>query len=47
MVMKGITVAHIKEHGPGSLLPYHKGPIGSYMYRQVLNIPEGTKLGSR
>ena len=47
VVMRGITAAHIKEHGSGPLLPNRKDPIGLGLYRQIPNTPEGTKLGSK
>ena len=47
MAMRGITAAHIKEHGSGPLLPNRKDPIGHNLCRQVPNAPESTKLGSK
>ena len=47
MVMKGIAAAHIKEHGPESLLPGRKGPIGPGLCRLTPNTPDGTKPGSK
>ena len=34
--MKGLTAAHIKEHGSESLLPDRKDPIGPDLCRQLL-----------
>jgi hypothetical protein len=49
-VMKGLTAAHIKEHGSESLLPDRKDPIGPDLCRQLLATDltalVGTKLST-
>jgi len=45
-VLKGITAAHIHEHGFESLLPQRKDPIGPPLLRTLLATPNGTKLGN-
>ena len=47
MVMKGVTAAYIKEHGPALFLLNRKDPIGHNLCRQVPNAPESTKLGPK
>jgi integrase len=46
-VLKGITAAHIKEHGSESLLPGRMEPLGPALLRSLLSTPTGTKLGSK
>ena len=46
MVMKGITAAHIKEHGAESLLPERKDPIGPDLCRQLLSTDLGALSGT-
>ena len=46
-VLKGITQAHIAEHGAESLLPGRKEPIGPPLLRLLLSTPRGTALGTR
>ena len=45
--LKGITLRHIQEHGPESLLPDRKEPMPPPLARQLLSTPEGSNLGSR
>jgi hypothetical protein len=45
--MKGITTAHIKEHGSECLLPGRMEPLGPSLVRSILSTPEGTKLGNK
>jgi integrase len=45
-VLRGITAAHIREHGSESLLPHRKEPLGPPLLRTLLSTPSGTNLGS-
>jgi hypothetical protein len=46
-VLKGITIHHIQEHGPESILPNRKEPITPTLTRKILSTPPGTTLGSK
>ena len=46
-VLKSITLRHIREHGPESILPDRKGPLTPSVARKLVSTPSGTKLGSR
>jgi hypothetical protein len=46
-VLKGITIHHIQEHGPESILPNRKHPLSPSLIRKVLGTPAGTVLGSK
>jgi len=44
-VLKGLMAEHIAEHGYESLLPHRKEPLDAQHVRDMLNTPDGTKLG--
>ncbi len=46
-VLKGVTLHHIKEHGPDSILPNRKEPINPSLARALSTTPAGTMLGSK
>jgi hypothetical protein len=46
-VLKGITLHHIQEHGPESILPNRKQPISPSLTRKIIGTPAGTVLGSK
>lgn len=46
-VLKGLTLHHIKEHGPESILPNRKEPISAKLTRQLLTTPAGVILGNQ
>jgi len=46
-VLHGLTMHHVQEHGPESILPNRKEPISPALTRSILTTPKGTKLGSK
>jgi integrase len=46
-VLKSVTLRHIREHGPESILPNRKGALCPSVVRKIVTTPNGTKAGSR